>query len=188
MASFVSYDEKKRRIYVVGEINDAAMHAFTVALHRLEENEGDITIILNSEGGEEISGYAIYDLIMMCRNLVVIEVYGEVSSICAAILQAADVRRMAANSIFLMHNGTIPMGEEVKQTIIVETADQIKRDSARYHSILAGRSRLSQTDIAELCEKDAYYTAEEALEAGFCDEILIPNKKFSKPKKSRKKK
>lgn len=186
MAS-VSVDENKRRIYLIGEIDDSATNEFISALHVLQEAEGDISIIIDSEGGNEIQGYAIYDVIMMCPNMVYIEVYGQASSICSAIVQAADVRRMAPNAILMMHNGTIPMGEEVKQTMVIDTAAQIKRDSAKYYAILASRSRLTQSEISDLCKMDSYFSAEEALEAGLCDEILVPIKKHTKPKKRKKK-
>lgn len=183
----VHLDDKKRRIFMAGEINESSTHAVMVALHKLEENDGDITLIMNSEGGEEPAGYALYDAISMCRNGVIIEGYGEISSISAAIFQAADVRRIAPNALFMIHNGTVPVGEETQQNIIVDLANQIKKDNQRYHSILAGRSKLTYAKIEEACEKDAYYTADEALSAGFCDEILMPLKKYMKPKKGKKK-
>jgi len=184
----VSLDEKNRRIYVAGDVDDSMMHMLTVALHKLEETEGNITIVLNSEGGEEASGYAIYDLLTMCKNMVIVEVYGKAWSIAAAIMQAADIRRMAPNATFMIHNGTIPVGEEAQQNLIVDLADQIKKDNHRYHTILANRSKLSYNAVEEACEKDCYYTAEEALTAGFCDEILVPQKVYVKSKKGKKKK
>src|SRR6185312_6609420 len=131
----VSVDEKNRRLYVTGDVDDQMMHMMMVALRKLEETEGDITIVFSSEGGEEAPGYAIYDLLTMCKNMVIIEVYGKAWSIAAAIMQAADVRRMAPNATFMIHNGKIPVGEEAQQNLILNMADQIKRDNQRYHTI-----------------------------------------------------
>lgn len=186
MGFSVSLDEQKRRIHVMGEVDESMAHALMVSLDKLEETPGDITIILNSEGGEEASGYALYDAITMCKNMVIIEGYGEVSSIAAAIFQAGDVRRLSSNSIFMIHNGTIPVDPEAQQNAIIDLADKIKKDNRRYHTILSSRSKLSYEDVEEVCSKDAYYTAEEALTAGFCDEIILPEKRYLKPIKSKK--
>jgi ATP-dependent Clp protease protease subunit len=184
----VSLDENNRRIYMAGEINESMTHAMMIALHKLDKTEGDITIIMNSEGGSEPSGYALFDCITMCKNMVIIEGYGEISSISAAIFQAPDIRRMAPNARIMIHNGTIPVGEEAQQNLVIDLADQIKKANQRYHSILSSRSRLSYADIEEACERDTYFTAEEALSDGLCDEILVPHKTFNKTKKGRKKK
>jgi ATP-dependent Clp protease protease subunit len=181
-------DEKTRHIYVAGFIDDSLANQIIVMLHRLEETDGDILIVVNSEGGEEVAGYALYDAVTMCKNMVIVEVYGELASIGVLLLQAADIRRMSPNSYLMLHSGTIPVDDkEPKQNLIVEMADQIKKDNLRYYAILSGRSKLSVSDIEEACNKDSYYMADEALSVGLCDEILVTNKKFEKPKRKKKK-
>jgi len=185
----VSVDEKRRRIYIVGEADTAMSHLVFVALHKLEATNGPITIVINCEGGDETSGYAIYDAITMCKNVIIMEGYGYVGSIAAAIFQAADVRRMAPNAFFMIHNGEMNIDPgETKQNTIVDLADFIKKDSHRYYTILSSRSRMTYEEIHNACQKDTYYTAQEALEEGFCDEIINPEKKFVTPPKKRKRK
>lgn len=186
MLSDVFVDDKKRKIYFYGPVDYNAAREIIIALQNFDETQGDIVIIMNSEGGAETDGYAIYDAITMCKNMVIIEGYGQISSITVAIFQAADIRRLAPNADLMIHDGTIGAGAEIKQNIIVEMADQIKRDNQRYYSILAGRSKLSIAKIEEACSKDTYYSAEEALTNGFCDEILVPQKKWKKREKKKK--
>lgn len=181
-------DSSRRRLYLMGEVDAIMAYRLIVALQKIDETDGDITIVINSGGGEESAGYAIYDAITMARNKVVIEAYGHVCSIAAAIFQAADLRKMAPNSQFMIHNGTMSTGEDVQQNIIVDLADQIKRNNIRYHSILANRSKLSYTEVEDACERDTFYSAEECVKNGFCDEILIPQKKYPKRKSHKRKK
>lgn len=181
-------DFSRRRLYLMGEVDIIMAYRFIVALQKLDETDGDITVILNSGGGEETAGYAIYDAITMARNKVIIEGYGHVCSIAAAIFQAADVRKMSPNAQFMIHNGTMTTGEDVQQNIIVDLADQIRKNNIRYHSILANRSKLSYTEIEEACRGDTFYSSEECLKNGFCDEIVSPQKKYPKRKSHKRKK
>lgn len=181
-------DFEKRTLYVMGEIDAKMAYRFIVGLRKLDETDGDIIVIFNSPGGEESSGYAMYDAITMTHNTVIAEGYGLVASISAAIFQAADIRRMSPHTQFMIHNGTIPTGEDVQQNIIVDLADQIRKNNIRYHTILANRSKMSYSDIEDACRGDSFFSADECLKKGFCDEVLEPFKKFSKRKSHKRKK
>lgn len=178
-----SVDLKARKLYLIGDIDEESAKKFIVGLVHLDLTEGEITVVLSSGGGYESSGYAIYDAITMTKNVVIIEGYGVVGSIAAAIFQAGDMRRMAANASFMIHSGSVSPGEDVKQNLIVEMAEQIRRENGRYHEILSNASSLSVEEIAALCEHDTWYDAEESLAAGFCDEILVPIKVKKKRKR-----
>jgi ATP-dependent Clp protease protease subunit len=185
MSTGVDYEQ--RRIYLTGGIDTVAAHRFLIALAKLDATHGDITVVVCSGGGEESAGYAIYDAILMAQNNVIMEGYGGVMSIAAAIFQAGDVRKMSPNCDFMIHNGSIPIGEDVQQNTIVEMAGQIQKNNKRYHTILANASKLSYSQVEDACAKDTFYTAEEALAAGFCDEIIAPAKKKPTRKRKRRK-
>jgi ATP-dependent Clp protease protease subunit len=181
-------DNARRTLYIVGEISDATTARVLPALFGLDQTDGDIRIVLSSEGGTELDGYAIYDAITMCRNKVVIDVFGQALSIAAAILQAGDLRRMAPNADFMIHNGVVGGDEEMKQDAILEMADQIKRDTQKYYDILSIASQQPQEVIADWCRGETYFSAREAVDAGFIDEVIEPLKfRGPKPRKRKKK-
>ncbi len=62
-------DVENRNIYIFGEITGEVAYAFMVAFKKLDETEGTITIVLNSEGGSVEDGFAIYDTIKMAKNI-----------------------------------------------------------------------------------------------------------------------
>lgn len=186
--SYVHVDDGARTIYITGKIHGKVVHQAIIALERLDAEEATIRIVLNSEGGNEQDGYAIYDAIMMCKSTVVIDGYGDVCSIAAAIFQAADLRRLAPHTDFMIHNGEIDGEEKMKQTAVLDMADQIKKDSQKYYDILSGASQQPQEIIENWCRGDTYFTAKEAVEAGFADEVIKPVKKRSVPRKKRSKK
>ncbi len=177
-------DLEARRLYLTGEVHGGMAHRFIIALGKLDEKDGPITVVVNSPGGEETAGYAIYDAILQSQNPILMEGYGCIFSIAAAIFQAGDTRRMSPNCDFMIHNGSISAGEDVQQNAIVEMADQIVKNNKRYHTILANASSLTYAEIEAACDKDTFYNAEEALKAGFTDEIMVPSKK--KPTRKRK--
>lgn len=183
----VGVDVGRRTIYISGFIDTAMAHRVLLALISLDSVEGEIKIILNSEGGNEQDGYAIYDAITHCRNKVHIYGYGSVMSIAAAIFQAGDKRMLAPHASFMIHNGTGPSSEDMKQTDIVELAEQLKRDNQKYYEILAKSSGQTVETIQEWCRQDTYFDAAEAVEHGFADEIIAPQKVYGKKRKRRKK-
>lgn len=177
-----------RTLYITGPVNDELAHRVIVGLETLDKEEGDIRIVLNSEGGEEQNGYAIYDCIVSCRNRVVIEGYGKVLSIAAAIFQAGDRRLLSANADYMMHNGTVDGEPDMKQDTVVELAEQVKKDTQKYYDILVFRSGQPQEIIEEWCKEEKYFNATEAVSAGFADEVIQPLKHIIPKKTKRRRK
>jgi ATP-dependent protease ClpP protease subunit len=179
--SCVSFE--KRTIYITGDIDAKTFHRVAIALEALEKEPGRIRILLNSEGGSESDGYAIYDKISMCKNEVLIEGYGNVHSIAAIIFQAGDTRIIAPNATFLIHNGMVPCDEEMQQTAIIDLAQQLVIDNQRYYDILSGASEQPEDVIENWCREDKSFTAVEAVEAGFADAVLKPLKTINKKRR-----
>ena len=75
-----------------------------------QENNNDITIHMQSVGGEWSDGMAIFDAIKICRSKITIIVYGQAESMSSIILQAADKRLMTPNAYFMSHYGSTEAG------------------------------------------------------------------------------
>jgi ATP-dependent protease ClpP protease subunit len=177
-----------RTLYITGDVDVAMSRKVIVALEALSREPGEIRIVIDSGGGDEESGYAIHDAICMCENPVIIEGYGAVQSIAAAIFQAGDVRRLAPNASFMIHNGTGPSEEEMKQDAIIDLAEQLKKDNQKYYDILSAATQQPQETIEEWCREEKFFTAEEAVQAGFADEVMTPLKSKMPLKKRRRRK
>lgn len=171
-------DVADRTLYLIGEIDDAVAYKAIVGLRKLDKTDGDIHIVLNSGGGGEYPGFAIYDAICLCRNKVVIDGVGFVGSIAAAVFMAGDVRRMTVNAEFMIHNGSIATNQEnIEQDAVLDLAEHIEKINKKYHSILAAASKMSMADVKKACEEETFYSAEEAVQKGFADEIIQPKKR-----------
>lgn len=178
-----------RTLYITGSIDGELAHASIVALEQLDRTDGDIRIVLNSEGGSEQEGFAIFDAITMCRNRVVIDGYGSVMSIAAAIFMAGDRRRMAPNCDFMIHNGDVEqIDPTMPQDDVLALADELRKRTQRYYDILCQGSQQGQEVVETWCKDETTFNAREAFEAGFCDEIITPLKSRIPKRKKRSKK
>ena len=153
----VGVDYDRRTVFIFGEINQDSSYKAIVALQALDRDDGEIRIILNSDGGGEADGYAIYDTILLCRNHISIDGYGSVMSIAAAILQAGDERRVSPNASFMIHNGSAPGEETMQQNAIMDLAKQLEKDNQRYYQILATGSGQSQKSIEAWCRHETEF-------------------------------
>lgn len=161
-----------RTLYLVGEVDADMAMATLVALDALDATAGEIRVVLNSLGGNEPDGYAIYDALVQCRNRVVIEAYGAVMSIAAVIFQAGDWRRIAANAQFMIHNGEASLEKDPGQNEVLAIAERIKLDNERYYSILADASGNPVEVVEEWCHQETYFFATETVGACFADEVI----------------
>lgn len=69
------------------------------------ENHDEITVHMQSIGGEWADGMAMFDAIKMTHSKVSIISYGQTESMSSIILQAADRRLLTPNSYFMVHYG-----------------------------------------------------------------------------------
>ena len=169
-------DFSTRRIFLVGDIDENMSKAFIQALHVLDKTPGSVSITLNSGGGEEVAGYAIYDAIKLARSPAAIEVFGQASSIAAAVFQAGHSRGIAPHADFMIHNGDREVGT-TENNSIQRTAKNIERDSLRYWKVLLEGAqkknpKMTMRRIKGMCDRETYLTAEEAVKCGFADWIL----------------
>lgn len=176
-------DFSNRQIFLIGEINEEVAERIMTAVHVLDESEGTIHVTLSSGGGEEPAGYAIYDALSLARNHVEIDVYGRACSIAAAIFQAGDWRRMAPNADLMVHNGLRELDDgPMENNDIQRIAREIEADNARYRRVLwtgASRARVpvfTQSMLKDWCDRETFFSAEEAVKLGFADEIIASRK------------
>jgi ATP-dependent Clp protease protease subunit len=145
-----------------------------------------ILIHMKTNGGYWEEGMAIYDAIKSCPFPVTILNYTHARSMSSLIFQAANKRVMMPHSTFMLHDGTLGIEGTVKQVHSavefgkIQDAQMMKIyiDTMKHQGKLSKRSKKaieewlrSQMDKKE----DVYFTAEEAVEYGFADEIFNNN-------------
>lgn len=167
-------DIRGRTIYLQGEVEAPNIHKFIKLVRYLDKTTGDITIILDSEGGDVNLGFAAYDEIKECRNPVTIRVVGVAMSMGSIILQAADKRIMTAHSRLMIHRGQMAVDghfTDVKRAV----AENDEMDKICVDIYLDKMKEVDpdfkRNQLQKMMDFDYYISAQKALELGLVDEV-----------------
>jgi ATP-dependent Clp protease protease subunit len=138
-----------------------------------------ITIVTNNVGGNVMDGLAIFDAIKNCRSYVRIDVYGQAMSMGSVILQAADERRMSANSVQMIHYGTAGAAGHAK-TVQKQVEEDRRLDEVVENIYLARikekHPSFSKKKLKEMLSFDTFLTAEQSVDLGLCDSVIAENR------------
>lgn len=131
-----------------------------------------IALRINSPGGSVFDGLAIYNALERHPAKVTTYVDGLAASIASVIALAGERVVMAANALYMIHNPyTVAIGDAAEMRKTADTLDKI-RDTmlGTYRS----RTSMSEDELVAAMDAETWYTAEEALAAGFADAVTEP--------------
>ena len=175
-----SYDIYSRllndRIVFLGEeVTDVSANLVIAQLLHLEsqDSEKDISLYINSPGGSVTAGLAILDTMNYIKCDVSTICLGECASMGAVLLSAgAKGKRYALpNSMVLIHQPS--GGAQGQQTEIEIVADFMRKTRDRLNGILAVNTGQPIDRIERDTERDNYMTAQEAMEYGLVDPVIV---------------
>ena len=165
---------KERVVFVVGAIDDHLANLVIAQILFLEsENpDKDISLYINSPGGEVTAGLAIYDTMQFTRPAVSTLCMGQAASMAALLLAAgsADKRFTLAHSRVMIHQ---PLGGVQGQAsdIDIHTRELLKTRE-QLNMILARHTDQDVEKIRGDTERDYFMTPDEALAYGLVDKVL----------------
>lgn len=132
---------------------------------RLKEATGNITLRINSPGGDVFDGIAIYNDLLAYEGKVKVEVVGLAASIASIIAMAGDEITIADNAMFMIHNAwTIGVGNRHDFSDVSARLAKIDDALARTY---AARTTTGIRAIKQMMDDETWLTAKEAVEAGF---------------------
>jgi len=150
------------------------------------QSAAPILIHMKTCGGEWVEGMAIYDMIRACPNKVTILNYTHARSMSSIIFQAADKRVMMPHSTFMFHEGEMEFSGTPKMFRSAHD-EEVKALSTMldiYATSLKRKGKMSKMRPAKIREwlmeqmdkkEDVYFSATEAVEYGFADEVFGSN-------------
>jgi len=164
-----SIDLDYRCAILNGEVSEEMVKKFMIDILALAKDPQPITLLINSWGGSEMDGYAIFDMIKSVPNTTIGVVVGQAMSTASIILQACTHRVIMPNSWIMVHAGSTALDDH---SINVEVeGEQIKKLRMKMISIYAERSGHRKSDWNRWTKFNKYYNAEEALKIGLVDKI-----------------
>ena len=132
----------------------------------------EILLRINSPGGSVIDGLAIHDAIKRMPQKVTAKIEGLAASIASIIALAADEVTMSQNSLFMIHN--VWGGETGGAKDMRKAADLMDKMSDRLVNIYVSKTGKDESEIRNWMDEETWFTADEALEAGFINSIEEP--------------
>lgn len=165
---------KDRIIIINGEIDDNTSNNVVAQLLYLDSlNHNEISIYINSPGGSVTAGMAIYDTMNFVKSDVATICVGMAASMAAFLLSSGrkGKRSILPNGEVMIHQ---PLGGAQGQaTEIKIAAERILKLRKKLNEILAKNTNQKFEKIEEDTERDHFLDANEALEYGLVDTILI---------------
>jgi len=166
---------KDRIIFIDSEIGDITSNLVIAQLLFLEgeDPERDIFLYINSPGGLITAGLAIYDTMQYVKPDVSTICIGQAASMAAVLLTAgAKGKRYALpNARLMLHQ---PLGGAQGQATDIEiAAKEIVRNRELIEDILVKHTGQDRKRIHTDADQDFYMNAQEAVDYGLIDEVLI---------------
>ena len=164
---------KDRIIFISGEIDDdLANMVIGQMLYLDSKSNDDISLYINSPGGNITSGMAIYDTMNFIKSDVSTICVGMAASMASILLASGKKgkRYILPNSEVMIHQ---PLGGVSGQaTEIKIVADRILYLRNKLNLILADKTNKDIKEIEIDTERDHYLSANDALKYGLVDKIL----------------
>lgn len=167
-------DEGGRTLFLDGEISDETWYGdeVTPELFRkeLESGNGDITVWINSPGGDVFAAAQIYNMLMDYKGNVTVKVDALAASAASVIAMAGTTVQMSPVAMMMIHNPmTVAIGDSEEMKKAGAMLDEVKESIMNAYEIKTG---LNRTKISHLMDAESWFNARKAVELGFADEIL----------------
>ena len=143
----------------------------------LEAEDGDLTIFINSPGGNVFAAAEIYTMIKEYPHNVTVKIASIAASAASVVAMAGDRVLMSPTALLMVHDPmTIAMGNKKDFERAIDTLNEVKESIINAYRTKTGMSR---NKIAELMEDETWMNAKKAVELGFADEVLYQEKPAS---------
>jgi len=141
-----------------------------------EDPEKDISLYVNSPGGEVYAGLAIYDAMQHVRPDVSTICFGMGMSAAAMIVAAgaAGKRFALPNAKLMIHQGSA--GFRGAPTDVSIAAREVESTTRQMAEIIARHSGREPEQVLDDIDRDRFMTPAEAVEYGLVDEVLVPSR------------
>lgn len=127
----------------------------------------DVTVLMNSPGGDLFEGIAIYNLLRLHSGKVTVKVLGLAASAASVIAMAGDIVEMGAGSFIMIHNAWVcACGNRNDFRAIAEYLEPF---DAALRDVYAARTGLPDSELDEMLNRETFLDAKTAIEKGFAD-------------------
>jgi len=144
-----------------------------------KRNGKNITVWINSPGGDVFAASQIYTALMEHTGHVTVKIDGYAMSAASVVAMAGTKTMMSPTAILMVHNPWgIAMGDAGEMEHMAEVLSEVKESIINAYEIKTG---LTRKEISKIMDAETYMNAKKALEHGFIDEILYTDESETQP-------
>ena len=131
---------------------------------------GDITVWINSPGGDCVAAAQIYNMLMDYNGNVTVKIDGIAASAASVIAMAGTKVLVTPVSMLMIHNPiTVAMGDKTEMEKAIDMLASVKDSIINAYELKTG---LSYAKLSHLMDAETWMDAKKAVELGFADEII----------------
>ncbi len=136
----------------------------------LNSGTGNITVWINSPGGDCVAAAQIYNMLMDYKGNVTVKIDGIAASAASVIAMAGTKVLVSPVSMLMIHNpATVAFGDTAEMEKAIAMLSEVKESIINAYEIKTG---LSRAKLSHLMDAETWMDANKAVELGFADEIM----------------
>lgn len=134
-------------------------------------NGKDVTVRINSGGGDVFAAHAIHNQLVAYKGRVTVVIDGLAASAATIIAVAGDRIIMPSNALFMIHNPAIGLSDYYGADELLKAAEALNTIKGSIVAAYCKRCKASAEELAAMMDAETWMGAAECLEKGFVDEI-----------------
>ncbi len=173
----VKNEDEKAELILYGEISSESWYGDEITPKQFAEdlkslNNKDLTVRLNSPGGDVFAAHAIYNLLKAYKGNVDVVIDGLAASAATIVMCAGHVTA-PNNSLLMIHNPSTGLMGYFEESDLKKVADSLKAVKQTIINVYLSKTSgiLSETKLKHMMDDETYMTAQEAKDYGFVDEV-----------------
>ena len=136
----------------------------------LNSGTGDITVWINSPGGDCVAAAQIYNMLSNYKGKVTVKIDGIAASAASVIAMAGDTVLVSPVSMLMIHNpATMAWGDHAEMQKAMDMLSEVKESIINAYVLKTG---LSRPKLSHLMDAETWMDANKAVELGFADDIM----------------
>lgn len=165
----------ERKVFIEGEINADKACEFVkqIILLNAEDPQQPIDVLINSPGGEINSGMLMYDVIQASKTPIRMYCIGKAYSMGAVLFACGNHGRyMLPHGELMIHEPLLGSRVGGNSSSIKSISDSLLETKRKMNRILAKHTGKSEEEVEEATGFDHYFSPEESIAFGLCDQIV----------------
>jgi len=173
--NFARNDSGESELFLYSSIGEETWYGDEVTpkmfRNELSKISGDITVWINSPGGDVFAASQIYTMLKNHAGKITVKIDGIAASAASVVAMAGDETLIAPTGMLMLHNpSTVAFGNKADMEQAIVFLDEVKESIINAYETKSG---LSRAKIAKMMDEETWLNARKAKSLGLVDGILF---------------